>query len=108
LAVRWIVQFVERPNATGYVYVKTIVAFFDIGVQHSSSAVLCFIKGKASEQQSEKQAEPIVNVIRVKWITMIHTVKHVTNREFQHCAELQLIEVMNMKMHAIQFVSIVN
>jgi hypothetical protein len=30
------------------------------------------------------------------------------NKEFQHCVESQLIEVMNMKMLSIQFVLIAN
>jgi hypothetical protein len=34
--------------------------------------------------------------------------KNNMNKEFQHWMESKLIEVMNMKMHLIQFVSIVN
>jgi hypothetical protein len=30
-----------------------------------------------------------------------------TSQEFQHCMESQLVEVMNMKMHTIQFAVIV-
>jgi hypothetical protein len=30
------------------------------------------------------------------------------NQEFQHCSELGLMQVMNMKMHRIQFALIVN
>jgi hypothetical protein len=39
---------------------------------------------------------------------MLYTIENMMNQEFQHCAESQLIEVMNMKMHVIQFGLIVN
>jgi hypothetical protein len=34
--------------------------------------------------------------------------KNMTSQQFQHCVELQLIQVMKMKKHRIQFASIVN
>jgi hypothetical protein len=39
---------------------------------------------------------------------VIYTMKNSVNQEFQHCLELRLIEVMNMKIQMIQFMSNVN
>jgi hypothetical protein len=44
----------------------------------------------------------------MKWMKVIHASQNMMNQEFQHCLESQLIEVMNMKMHRIQFVLMVN
>jgi hypothetical protein len=39
---------------------------------------------------------------------VIHKMKNMMNQEFQYCSESQLIEVMTLKMHTIQFGFIVN
>jgi hypothetical protein len=44
----------------------------------------------------------------MKLMRAIHNLKKMMTREFQHCLELQLIEVMNVKMHRIQFMLIVS
>jgi hypothetical protein len=44
----------------------------------------------------------------MKWMKVIYTRENMMSQEFQHCSESQLIEVMNMKMHEIQFAFIVN
>jgi hypothetical protein len=38
----------------------------------------------------------------------MYNTKNISNKEFQHCLESRLIEVMNVKMLPIQFVSSVN
>jgi hypothetical protein len=52
------------------------------------------------------------NVIQMKLMKVTYNSKNIPNKEFQHCMESQLIEVMKMKMkikmQMIQFVSIVN
>jgi hypothetical protein len=50
----------------------------------------------------------IVNWIQMKLMKLIHMMKNIPNKEFQHCEESQLSEAMNMKMQMIQFMSIVN
>jgi hypothetical protein len=50
----------------------------------------------------------IVNLIRVKWMKMVHTRENMMNQEFQHCSELLLIEVMILKIHPIEFGLVVN
>jgi hypothetical protein len=50
----------------------------------------------------------IVNLIQVKWMKVIYTMKNMLNQEFEHCMESQLIKVMKKKMHSIQFGLIVN
>jgi hypothetical protein len=49
---------------------------------------------------------PITIMLEV--MKVIHKMKNMMNKEFQHYEESQLIEVMKMKMHLIQFVLIVN
>jgi hypothetical protein len=44
----------------------------------------------------------------MKSMKVMDTKKNMTMHEFQHRMEFQLIEVMNLKMQMIQFVSIVN
>jgi hypothetical protein len=44
----------------------------------------------------------------MKLMKVIYNIKNMMNKEFQHCVESKLIEVMKMKMPMIQFVSIVN
>jgi hypothetical protein len=44
----------------------------------------------------------------MEWMKVIYNNKNMMNKEFQHCVESKLIEVMMMKMQMIQFVSIVN
>jgi hypothetical protein len=39
---------------------------------------------------------------------VIHTLENMMNQALQHCSESRLIEVMNLKMHPIQFALIVN
>jgi hypothetical protein len=43
------------------------------------------------------QGDSIVNLIQIEWI-----------QQFQHCMESRLIQVMNVKMHSMQFGLIVN
>jgi hypothetical protein len=50
----------------------------------------------------------IVNLIQMKLMKVIDTMKSMMNKEFQRWMEYHLIEVMKMKMQMIQFVSIVN
>jgi hypothetical protein len=50
----------------------------------------------------------IVNWIQMKLMKVIHNVKNILNKEFQHWMESKLIEVMIQKMQMIQFVLIVN
>jgi hypothetical protein len=44
----------------------------------------------------------------MKLMKVIYKMKNMMNKAFQHWMESKLIEVMNMKMQMIQFVSIVN
>jgi hypothetical protein len=44
----------------------------------------------------------------MKWMKAIYKMKNRMSKEFQHCMESQLIEVMTLKMHPIQFAVIVN
>jgi hypothetical protein len=44
----------------------------------------------------------------MKWMKVIYIIENMMNQQFQYCAESQLIEVMILKMHAIQFALIVN
>jgi DNA-directed RNA polymerase beta' subunit len=44
----------------------------------------------------------------MKWMKVIDTLKNMMSQEVQHGLESQLIEVMNLKMHMIQFGVIVN
>jgi hypothetical protein len=48
------------------------------------------------------------DLIQMKLTKVIDNLKNKMNKEFQHWMESQLIEVMNLKMQMIQFVSIVN
>jgi hypothetical protein len=49
-----------------------------------------------------------VNLIQMKLMKVIDNDKNMMIQEFQHFLEFQLIEVMKLKMHLIQFESIVN
>jgi hypothetical protein len=44
----------------------------------------------------------------MKWMKVIHNMKNTPIQEFEHSLESILTQVMNMKMHSIQFVLIVN
>jgi hypothetical protein len=44
----------------------------------------------------------------MKLMKVIYTMKNILNQEFEQWKELQLIEVMNLKMQLIQFASIMN
>jgi hypothetical protein len=44
----------------------------------------------------------------MKWMKVNNKMKNIPNKELEHWIELQLIEVMKMKMHLIQFVPIVD
>jgi hypothetical protein len=56
-----------------------------------------------SRRRRKNQCASIVNLIQMKWMKVIYTIENMMNQEFQHCSESQLIEVMNVKMHSIQF-----
>jgi energy-converting hydrogenase Eha subunit G len=43
-----------------------------------------------------------LNSIRTKLMKIMYIAKNILSKEFQHFAESQLIEVMNMKMHMIE------
>jgi hypothetical protein len=43
--------------------------------------------------------------IQMKLMKVISMMKNLMNKQFQHLTGLQLIQVMNLKMHVIQFVS---
>jgi hypothetical protein len=61
-----------------------------------------------SPRRFETQCASIVNLIPMKWMKVIHTLKNRMSQEFEHCSESQLIEVMNLKMQTTQFGVIVN
>jgi hypothetical protein len=44
----------------------------------------------------------------MKLMKVIYKMKNILSQEFEQWKESKLIEVMNMKMHLIQFVSVVN
>jgi hypothetical protein len=50
----------------------------------------------------------IVNLIQMKLMKVIHTMKNAMNQEFQHRVESQLTESLKMKMLPIQSASILN
>jgi hypothetical protein len=50
----------------------------------------------------------VVSLMQRKSTELIRILRHILTEEFQHCGESQLIEVMKIKMHLIQFVLIVN
>jgi hypothetical protein len=52
--------------------------------------------------------ESIVNLIQLKLMKVIDTLKNMMIQGFQHFVEFQLIQVVKMKMQMIQFESIVN
>jgi hypothetical protein len=54
------------------------------------------------------QFEAIVNLIQMKSMKAIYTLKNMMIQEFQHFMEFQLIEAMKKKKQMIQFESIVN
>jgi hypothetical protein len=43
----------------------------------------------------------ILNLIQMKWMKVIYTLKNMMSQGFQHWMESQLIEVMILKMHAL-------
>jgi hypothetical protein len=44
----------------------------------------------------------------MKWMKVIDRIENMMSKDFQHCSESQLIEVMTLKMQSIQFGLIVN
>jgi DNA-directed RNA polymerase beta' subunit len=56
----------------------------------------------------QTQRASVANLIQMKWMKVIDNIQNMMSKEVQHCMESQLIEVMKMKMHTIQFAVIVN